>query len=121
MKPSVERGAQVSVAQRCVGASTLCMPAHDNLADFQMHDGVFDDRGGAHIIGMDAVGDVAVHEDVARLAVTHGRLRYAAVCASYPEDFGPLALCQVVKGIRVCLGDFLREDAVAGNDAVDRV
>lgn len=97
------------------------MAADDHLSDLEMGDGILDDGRGADVVGVDAVGDVAVHKDVAGLAAADGRLRDAAVCAANPQHFGPLALCELFEGVRVFLGRTLGKDTVAGYDAVDGV
>lgn len=121
VQPCIQCGAQVGIAQRRDGSSTFGVPADDDLLDLEMRNSILYDRGSAHIVRVHAVCDVAVHEDVAGPAVAHGRLRNAAVGAAYPEDLGPLALCELVKGIRICLGGFLRKHAISGYDAVDWV
>lgn len=40
---------------------------------------------------MHCIRDVAVHEDLAGLAVTYSRFRDATVCAADPQDIGSLA------------------------------
>jgi hypothetical protein len=121
VEPGVQRCPQVGVAEGRDRAPALGVPAHHHLLHAEMRDGILDDRGGAHVVGMHAVRDVAVHEDVAGQAVADGRLRDAAVCAAYPQDLGPLALCVVEEGIRICLGGLLREHEISGYDAVDWV
>jgi len=86
-----------------------------------MRHSILDDRRGADVIFVNTIGNVPVHEDVAGLAATDGRLRDAAICTANPEHFGPLALCELFEGVRVFLDRALGEDAVAGNDAVDGV
>ena len=66
---------------------------HDVL-DFEMVDGVVDDGAGGQISRVHDVGDVAVHEDIARVEVEEGGLRAARVGAADPEDLGRLALGQ---------------------------
>ena len=67
------------------------------------------------------LGDVAVDEDVAGLAVANGRLRHSAVRAANPEDFGSLALGQLGEGVRIFLGGQLAIDSVSGHDAINGV
>lgn len=121
MQPSVQRRSQVGIAERSVCAAALCVPADDHLLDLEVSNGVLDDGRGVDVIGVHAVGDVAVYKDVARPAVADGRLWNAAVGAAYPQDLGPLAFSELCEGIRVGLGRVLGEDAVTGNDSVDRV
>lgn len=121
MQPCVQRRSEVGVTQARRRPSTLRMPTHDNLLHLQMRNRVLDDARGANIIRVHAVRDVPVHEDVARSAIAHGRLRNARIGAAYPQDFWPLALGEVGKGIRICLGGFLRKVLIPGNDAVDGI
>jgi len=44
---------------------------------------------------------IAVHEDLAGLAVTYGGFGYAAVCATDPEDVGSLTLGEQCEGVGV--------------------
>lgn len=97
------------------------MAANHHLLDADVGDGILDDRGGADVVGVDAVGDVAVHKDVAGPAVAHGGLGHAAVGAAYPQDLGPLALCELGKGVRVILRRLLGVGAVAGENAIERI
>lgn len=97
------------------------MAAYYHLLDLDVGDGVLDDRGSADVVGMDAVCDVAVHKDVAGPAVAYRRLRHAAVGAAYPEDLGPLALCELGKGVRVILRGLLGVGAVSGENAIERI
>ena len=68
------------------------MPAHDNVFDFEVLDGVGDDALGADIAGVQDVGDVAVHEHVAGLQAADGGFGAARVGAADPKDLGALAL-----------------------------
>jgi len=76
------------------------------VLDFQVHDGVFDHGARAEVAGVDDVGDVAVHEDVARLQAHDGCFRDARVGASDPEDFGTLACGEAREELRVGGGGF---------------
>jgi hypothetical protein len=80
------------------------MPAYNHLLDLEMRDSILDHRSSANVVFVHAIRYVPVHEDVARLAATDGRLRDAAICAADPEHFGPLTLCEIFEGIRVFLG-----------------
>lgn len=121
VQPGVQRRAQVSIAQARRRSAALCMSAHDHLLHLQMRHGILDHARRADVVRVHAVGNVAVHEDVADAPSTDGRLGNAAVCAAYPQDLRPLALCEVRKRIRICLGRLLGEDAVPGDDAVDGI
>jgi hypothetical protein len=121
VQPCIQGCPQIRITQRGIGASTLGMAADHNLLHFQVRDGVLDDGCSADIIGMHAICDIAVHKDVARLTVTHGRFWDPAVCTANPQHLGPLALCEIGEGVRILLGGFLGEDAVTGNDAVDGI
>jgi hypothetical protein len=121
VQPCIQRSPQVAIAERCVRAATFCMPTYNYLFHLHVGNGILDDRRCADIICMHAIRDIAMHEDVARLAVAHGRLWDAAICTSYPQDLGPLALCEFGKGSRIGFGRFLRVYAVSGYDAVDGI
>jgi hypothetical protein len=97
------------------------MPADDDLLDLQVRDCVLDDRGRVNVLGMHAVCDVAVHKELAGLAMADGGFWDAAVCTPNPEDFRRLAFAKLDEGIRVLLGCLLGVDAVSGDDAVDSV
>lgn len=90
------------------------MAADDDHLDLEVGDGVLDDGGGAEVVGVKDVGDVAVHEDVAGLAVADGGLGYPRVGASYPQDLGRLALGERLEELRRVRLDPLREASVAG-------
>lgn len=68
------------------------MPTHNSLIYFQMCDSVFDDTCSVVIFAVYGIRDVAVHEDIARLAVVDGSLRDATVGATYPEYLRGLSL-----------------------------
>lgn len=70
------------------------MAAEHDVLDLQIHDCIFDDGGGAHVVVMDHVRDVAVHEDVAGLQAEDGCFRAAGVGATDPENFWVLACCE---------------------------
>ena len=82
VQPGVQRLAQVAVAQGCVGAAAFCVSADYDFLDLEMRHGVLDYRGGADVVGVHAVGDVAVHENFAGPVVADCGLRYATVGAS---------------------------------------
>lgn len=67
------------------------MAAQDDVFDFEVDDGEFEDAGAAEVVVLDDVGDVAVHEDVAGLQAEDGGFGAAGVGAADPEDFGMLA------------------------------
>ena len=50
---------------------------------------------------MEDIGDVAVHEDIARFEAEEGSLRAARVGAADPKDLGALALSQPWEEVRV--------------------
>jgi hypothetical protein len=68
-----------------------------------------------------AVRDVAVHEDFAGLAVADGGLGDAGVCASNPQDLGALACRERLEEVGVPLRRLLGVGAVAGDDSGERV
>jgi hypothetical protein len=92
--------------------------ADNDLFDLQVRDGILDYRCRADVVGVDTVGDVAVHKNLARLAVAHGSLRNSRIGAAYPQHLGRLAFAELVEGIRVSFGGFSGVNSVSGNDAV---
>lgn len=94
MKPGIQRLSQIGISQRRICASAFGVATHDDLFDFEMGNGVLDHTRCVDVVGMYCVCNVAVHKDLARLAVAHCRLRNAGICASYPEDLGRLALSE---------------------------
>lgn len=67
------------------------MSAHDDVFHLEVRDGVGDDALAVDVGWWEDVGDVAVHEDVARLEAQHGGFRDAGVGAADPEDLRVLA------------------------------
>lgn len=86
-----------------------------------MRDGILDNRRGIEIIGMHAIGDIAVHKQLARLAMAHGRLRDSAVGASNPQNLRRLAFAQLEEGIRIFFGGLAGINAVTLDDAIESV
>lgn len=71
------------------------MAAYDNVFDFENVYCISDDRCGILVSGMEDVGNVAVHEDVAGTRAGDCCFRDARVGAADPEDAGLLA-CRVL-------------------------
>lgn len=67
------------------------MAADDDVLHLEVGDGVGDDALAVDVGGGQDVGDVAVHEDVARLEAEDGGFGDAGVGAADPEDLGLLA------------------------------
>lgn len=67
------------------------MPAHDDVLNLEVRDGVGDDALAVEVRRGEHVGDVAVHEDVAGFEAEDGRFGDAGVGAADPEDLGVLA------------------------------
>lgn len=61
---------------------------------------------------MEDIGDVAVHEDIARFEAEEGGLRAAGVGAAEPEDRRALALGQLFEELRVFGGGILSPSSV---------
>jgi hypothetical protein len=78
MQPCIQRLPKVCVAQGCNGASALGMSADDHLLHLEMRDRTLDHTCRNDVVVVHCIRDVAVHEDVARLAVADGRLGNAA-------------------------------------------
>jgi hypothetical protein len=68
------------------------MSTHNHLLYFEVRNCIFNNTCRIDIIRMHRVGDVAVHEYVARLALANGALGEPGVAAAEPEDLGGLAL-----------------------------
>lgn len=75
------------------------------MLDLQVEDGELDDRQQADVGAVDDVGDVAVREDVARLAAEDGGLGDTRVGAAQPEDGRRLAFGALVQELGVILLD----------------
>lgn len=97
------------------------MAANDDPLDLQVADRVLDHARRAEIVGRDDVGDVAVHEDVAGLAVADGGLGDAAVGAAYPENLWGLAGREAFEEGGVRFGGSSGEGLVPGEDALEGV
>lgn len=74
MQPRVQRLPQISVSQRCIRASAFGVTAHNHLFHLEVRDGILDDGCGVDVVSVHAIRDVAVHKEVAGLAVADGRL-----------------------------------------------
>ena len=85
-------------------AAAAVVPADDHVADAQDVHGVLDDREAVEVGVDDDVGDVAVHEDLARQEVDDLVRRDAAVGAADPEELG-----------RLVAGELGEERGVGGN------
>ena len=83
--------AELLVRQRGVDAAAAGVAADDNVLDFEVDDGVFDDGAGVQVARVQDVGDVAMHEDVAWFEAQDGGFGNAGVGAADPEDLGVLA------------------------------
>jgi len=70
---------------------------------FEVRDGVFDDGAGVDVGGVDDVGDVAVHEDVAGLETEDGGFGDTGVGAAEPEDTGRLSLRECWEEFRILM------------------
>lgn len=87
-QPRVEDAADAGVAEGGGGAAAGRVPAEHDVLDFEVRDGVFDHRRGVDVGRGDDVGDVAVHEDVARLQAEDHGLGAAGVGAPEPDCGG---------------------------------
>ena len=84
-----------------------------------MRDGVFDGGGGIHVQTVNKVGNVAVHEHIARLKSHQFFRRDAAVGAADVEVFGILSVGEVFEVIGALLPlRFLPFAVVFKNDFV---
>jgi hypothetical protein len=90
------------------------MSTHNHLLHFKMRNRILNHTRRVDIVGMHRVGNVAVHEYVAGLALANCALREAGVAAAEPEDLRGLALGEVDKGIGVFCGGVLGVQAVEG-------
>lgn len=112
-QPGVD-DAEAGVAQRGRHAPAARVPAHDHVLHLEVPHPVHDDALAAQVRGREHVGDVAVHEHVARLEPQHRRLGHPAVGAAEPEDRGLLALGAGREELRVRVGGLLRPVLVSG-------
>lgn len=76
-------------------ASAESVAAYDNVFDFENVNCISDYRCGIFVSGMEDVGNVAVHEDVAGTRAGDCCFGDARVGAADPEDAGLLA-CRVL-------------------------
>ena len=117
-QPRIHR-AKIFGQHRHFDAAAVVVAADDDVFDFQMRDGVFDGRGGIHVQTVNKVGDVAVHEHVARLKSHQLFRRDAAVGAADVEVFGILPVGEVFEVIGALLPlRFLPFAVVFKNDFV---
>jgi len=91
-KPGVQTGSQIIVGQTGVSTTTLRMATHDNLLHLHRPNTEVDDAVCADVFRGDDVCYVAMHEDVARLAIADGGLGDAGVGTAKPKDFWSLAI-----------------------------
>jgi hypothetical protein len=66
--------------------------AHENVGDFQVVDGVFDDGGDVDVVERDDVRDIAVDEDGPRLAAGDDVFGNSRIREADPQSLGPLRL-----------------------------
>lgn len=119
-EPRVQQ-AQFRVPERGIHAPAARVPADDNVFDLQVRDGVFDHGAGAEVARVQDVGDVAVHEDVARLEAEHGGFGHTRVGAADPEDLRRLAGGEGREEVRLVRGRFLGPLFVLPEGEVDGV
>ena len=92
MQPPVQRLAQIDTSEASHCAPAFCVPTDDHLVDFEMRDSILDHTRGVVIVRVYGVRDIAMHEDVAGLAVAYSGLQDATVGAAYPENLRRLPL-----------------------------
>lgn len=97
------------------------MTADYDLIDFEMRNSIFDNARYVDVVCMYGVCDVAVHENLARLAVAHSCFWDATVRTAYPEDLRRLALRKDCECIRVLRGGFVRVVCVACHQTLKRI
>jgi hypothetical protein len=107
VQPSVQRLAQIRIPQCSRRTSALCMSTHNHFLYFEMRNRVLDDTSRIDVIRMHRICNVAVHENIAGLALADSTLRQPRVAAAQPEYLGRLALGEVDEGIGVCGGRVL--------------
>src|SRR5687768_17646272 len=81
------------------------MPAHDDVLDLEDVDGVLQDRETVQVGMHDNVGDVAVHEELARHQPDDLVRRYPAVGTANPQVLGGLLPGQRVEEPGIALRD----------------
>lgn len=74
------------------------------MLHLQILDRVRNDGGGADVAGMQDIGNVAMHEDIARDPAEDGGLGHATVGTADPEDGRGLALGVLFQEVRVLVG-----------------
>ena len=84
-QPRVEHAANPRVGQRRRRAAARRVPAQHDVLDLEVRHRVLDHRRRVDVRRGDDVGDVAVHEDVARLQAEDRRLGAAGVGATEPD------------------------------------
>lgn len=89
-----------------------------NSEDFNR---ILQDAERAQVVRGEDIGDVTVHENLAREQVEHACFRDAGVAAAYPEDLGGLRVCERGEERGAGGGDALRPGAVALQEGVDAV
>src|SRR5690606_21970507 len=94
------------VFQRGAYATATVVADHDDVFDLEHVHGELHDRQAIEIAGHDNIGDVAMHEDFARIEAGDLVGRYAAVGAADPEVFRVLLIGETTEITRV-FGDAL--------------
>ena len=84
------------------------MSADDHMTDLEHAHCIFEDARGVVVVGTEQVGDIAVYEQVARLAVRDGFGRHAAIGAADPQYVRILSAYQIAEKLGVALGGFVR-------------
>jgi hypothetical protein len=97
------------------------MPAYYDTLDLEVGDRVLNHARSAQIVRGDDVGDVAVDENVARLAVTDSGLGDTRVGTSQPKYFWTLATAECLKEIGILESGAAGKDFVSGEDTVETV
>jgi len=118
VQPGIQCLSQIGINQCRIRSSAFRMATYDDFLHLEMDDGILDDTGCVDIVGVYCIRYVAVHKDLAGLAVADGRLRDARIRASYPEDLGRLPLSKGREFIGVGMLCILQRVSVNRESAV---
>lgn len=94
------------------------MSTHNHFLHFEMRNRVLDDTSRIDIICMHRICNVAVHKNIAGLALANRAFGQPRVAAAQPEDLGGLALGEVDEGVGVFGRRVLGVQAVEREEAV---
>lgn len=100
--------------QACGRATTVRVSNDKYMFDAHDIDRIREHRESAVIVEVKLIGNITVHEDVARFRISHDGLWDARVCAADPEDLWGLSLGTLTKEIWVSIVDPFSPLSVGG-------